>query len=238
MGTYVLGLDMQQCHVKENPRADRIEAVGDSAFSTSLATSATPTIESLPPPSDELLRATVDKIFRGHAAELLDCGFAFAIAAPRLEGCPLIGCSEGFIALTGFDMNDVLGLNSTLLLEPLDCEAKCGRCQDFLCAAKEGRQYSLPKDEIPEWAHEDRPPNELLSVQIGARKDGILFNSLLLMRIVSLGDSDEEQPYIVALQSQLPAGEIDTAVLLRHLNHLDRSMGKVVRVFAREFLVY
>lgn len=236
--------------MKQDPWADHPGEDTESRTSTRLA-SLTPSIESLPLTIDgleleavlessELLQAAADKIIGGDAASLLDLGFAFAMAVPWLEGCPLIACSKGFTTLSGFTMADTVGLRSEMLLEPLDLrrgDAMRCRWQDFVLAAKEGGFHMLSTAERPEWLPENRPFNELISVQIGVRKDGTLFNSLLMMKIVGIGDFDEEQSYIIALQSELTVEEVDKAVLLRHLDHLDNNMATVASVLGREFIV-
>lgn len=190
--------------------------------------------------SDRLQEA-VDQIFGTGASSLLGLSFSLTVADPQLEGCPLIGCSSGFTELCGYEMSEIVGFNCRFLVDPVpadqvDQSIRC-RCRDFCIAAKEGKTYTVPPHEIEDWLPTNRPPSEMIAVQKNARKDGTLFNSMFLMRIVSLGDFDEESHYIIALQSELPEGKADLPMLCQHLKQLDINMAKVEKILGQYFIV-
>jgi len=74
-------------------------------------------------------------------------------------------------------------------------------------------------------------------MQMNARKDGTLFNSMFLMRSIGIGDFDDEKCYIIALQTELPGGTTDLAMLCQHLSQLDKNMAKVEKILARDFII-
>mmetsp|Transcript_63229 Transcript_63229/g.116615 ORF Transcript_63229/g.116615 Transcript_63229/m.116615 type:complete len:276 (-) Transcript_63229:120-947(-) len=190
--------------------------------------------------SDQL-QAAVDKIFGAGGDSLLGLNFSFTIADPQIDGCPLIGCSTGFTTLCGYEMPEIVGRNCRFLVDPVPAEevdqAMRRRCRDFCLAAKEGKDYRVPPSELDPWLPEDRPANELFAVQKNARKDGTLFNNMFHMRTLGLGDFDEEGQYIIALQSELPGGRSDLALLADHLKQLDKNMAKVEKILAKEFII-
>lgn len=184
----------------------------------------------------------VDKIFETGAASLLDLNFPLAIANPQLEGCPLIGCSAGFTTLCGYEMADIVGFDCGFVTDPAPAprvfdKTTRSNCQEFCLAAAEGKCFRMPSLELHSWVLGDRPCNELISVQTSARKDGSLFESMLLMSNITLGDFDDEQPYIVILQAQLPGGTPDSNVFRQHLQQLDRNMTTVERILGGEFII-
>jgi len=191
----------------------------------------------------DFLQDAVDRIFNTDAAgaALLGMSFSLTIADPQVEGCPLIGCSTGFTTLCGYEMADIVGYNCRFLVDPVPAEHVDQkirrRCRDFCMAAIEGPNYKMPSDEIDDWLPKNRPSNELIAAQKNARKDGSLFDSLFLMRIIGLGDFDNERFYIIALQSELPGGKADLPLLCKHLNQLDKNMAKVERVLSKDFII-
>jgi len=138
-------------------------------------------------------------------------------------------------------MAEIVGRNCRFLVDPVPAEevdhAMRQRCREFCAVAKEGGEYRVPPDALDPWLPEDRPPNELFAVQRNARKDGTLFNNMFHMRIFGLGDFDDESPYIIALQSELPGGKADLAHLCQHLKQLDHNMTKVERILAKYFVI-
>mmetsp|Transcript_27879 Transcript_27879/g.50975 ORF Transcript_27879/g.50975 Transcript_27879/m.50975 type:complete len:340 (+) Transcript_27879:104-1123(+) len=186
------------------------------------------------------LQAAVEKLFAGGAASLLELKFPVAVADPQLEGCPLIGCSAGFTTLHGYEMADVVGLPSSFLVDPLPDQgekAGCSNYQEFCLAAAEGKRYRARSEELFKDLPEDRPSNELISVQTSVSKDGTAFETLLLTRILDLGDFDDEQSYIIALQSDLLGSRTDSALLARHLVQLDKNMTTVQKMLGQDFVV-
>lgn len=191
----------------------------------------------------DLLQDAVDRIFNTNSsgAALLGLSFSVTIADPQVEGCPLIGCSTGFTTMCGYEVDDIVGHNCRFLVDPVPAEyidkRTRHRCRDFCLAAKDGTQFKVPSDEQDAWLPQNRPSNELIAAQKNARKDGSLFDSLFLMRIIGLGDFDNERYYIIALQSELPGGKADLPVLCNHLHQLDKNMAKVERVLSQDFII-
>lgn len=190
----------------------------------------------------DMLQAAVDKIFGTGSASLLEgLDFSFTIADPQLDGCPLIGCSTGFTTLCGYEMSEIVGRNCRFLVDPVPTELVDQnmrvRCKEFCIAGKEGRSYRLPPHELDPWLPEDRPANELFAVQKNARKNGELFNNMFYMKMIDLGDFDDEQTYLIALQSELPGGRQDLSAFGRNLRQLDRNMAKVETILAKEFII-
>lgn len=189
----------------------------------------------------EHLQTAVDKIFAAGAASLLGLKFPAAIADPQLKGCPLIGCSYGFTSLYGYQVADVVGQSSKFLLNAAPDQQSnqevVRRYQEFCLAAAEGKQYKAPSDEFTNWLTADRPSNELIAVQTSVSKSGKVFETMFLISIVELGDFDQEQSYIVVLQSELPGAENNSALLARHLVQLDKNMATVQKVLGQDFVV-
>lgn len=188
------------------------------------------------------LEASAETIFgKEGAASLLDVSFPVAIADAELEGCPLIGCSTTFADLRGVNPTKIVGLNCRYLVDPVysweqvDQEAR-RHFKDFCLAAREGKQYRMPLyGFLDEWLME-RPANEFIAVQASTHKDGTLFNSMFLMKIIALGDFDEERNYILALQLELPGRRSDIAGLRQILGQLYKNMAKVERMLGAQFI--
>jgi len=186
------------------------------------------------------VQAAVDRIFStGGATSLLDLSFSFAIADAQLKGSPLIGCSAGFTKLCGYEMAEVVGSNCRSLVDPVlsweQIDGTSGRnCRNLCAAAKEGKEYKMPRQEFEDWLVEERPCNELIAVQTNAHKDG---NSMWLMRIVELGDFDNERSYIIAVQAEIRGARRDPDLLCKNLHELDKNMAQVEKMLAKDFVL-
>jgi len=187
------------------------------------------------------LQESVDMIFGSAGKTLMGLDFSFTIADPFLDGCPLIGCSTGFTKLCGYDFENIVGRNCRFLIDPVPGEKIDARMREhtrnYCSAVKSGREYWVPQSEHEEWMPSDRPGDELLCMQVNARKDGSLFNNMFFLKTFRLGaDLGEEHPYIVGLQSEL-AGKEALAELGRNLTDLDANMEKVKAKLAQNFFV-
>jgi len=190
--------------------------------------------------SATLLQESVDKIFGTGSQSLLGLDFSFTIADPFLPECPLIGCSTGFTKLCGYEVNEIVGHNCRFLVDPVPAhmldQAMRKHTKDFCMAVLNGESWMPPSDY--QFAPRDRPLDELVCMQPNARKDGSLFNNLFYLKVFQLGSElGEEQPYIVALQSELKEGKEDLAALANNLGQLDAAMEKVKDELSQMFFV-
>jgi serine/threonine protein kinase len=189
------------------------------------------------------LQDAVHRIFgTGGKNSLLGLDFSFTIADPYLDGCPLIGCSAGFTNLCGYGLTDIVGKNCRFLVDPVPPgktdKVMRNHVRDFCKAVSFGQSYTRPANEYESWMPRDRPSDELLALQVNARKDGSLFNNLFYMKVFNIGsDIGDEKPYIVALQSELPGGKNDLSALAANLTLLDDSMAKVRKEMSTAFFV-
>jgi len=189
------------------------------------------------------LQNAVDRIFAGAGgASLRGLEYSFTIADPFLEGCPLIGCSTGFLKLCGYDLEDIVGRNCRFLISPVpvnDIDQKMRQhTKDFCEAVRLGQTYRRPAEDYESWMPRNRPLDELISMQRNARKDGSLFNNLFYMKVIGLSPKlGEEQPYIVALQSELRNGKESLADIAKNLEDLDERMAKVKQELATHFFM-
>lgn len=188
------------------------------------------------------LQASVDLVFGTSGQTLLGLEFSFTIADPFIVGCPLIGCSTGFTKLCGYEMNDIVGRNCRFLVNPVPAERQYPKmrkyAKEFCEAVKESRGFRVPETEREQWMRVDRPDDELLCMQMNARKDGSLFKNLFYMKVFEIGgDLGDEQPYIVALQSELPDDVEALEALARNQNALAVKMEEVKIALAKNFFV-
>jgi len=186
------------------------------------------------------LQQSVDRIFGTKSQSLLGLEFSFTIADPFLPDCPLIGCSTGFTKLCGYGIDDIVGHNCRFLVDPVPSDKidktmrKCTK--DFCQAVTSGNEWMPPSD-YP-YAPTDRPLDEFVCMQMNARKDGTLFNNLFYMKVFDLScEMGEEQPYIIALQSELKGGKEDLFAVSANLGKLDAMMESVKLELAKMFFV-
>lgn len=187
-----------------------------------------------------LLQESVDRIFGNKSENLLGLDFSFTIADPYLPDCPLIGCSAGFTQLTGYGIDDIVGNNCRFLVDPVPkdmIDERMRRHTKEFCQAVLGGKSWMPPSDYP-YAPTDRPLDELVCMQTNARKDGTLFNNLFYMKVFELSSElGEEQPYIVALQSELKEGKDDLMAVANNLDKLDAMMDKVQQELSSVFFV-
>jgi len=187
-----------------------------------------------------LLQEAVDRIFNKDSQSLLGLDFSFTIADPFLPDCPLIGCSAGFTKLTGYEVDDIVGQNCRFLVDPVPADlidmTMRKHTKEFCQAVKKGELWTPPSD-YP-YAPNDRPLDELIAMQTNKRKDGTLFNNLFYMKVFDLSSElGDEQPYIVALQSELKDGKEDLSALANNIEKLDSSMQEVRQELSSMFFM-
>mmetsp|Transcript_141867 Transcript_141867/g.257767 ORF Transcript_141867/g.257767 Transcript_141867/m.257767 type:complete len:239 (+) Transcript_141867:67-783(+) len=140
------------------------------------------------------VQAAIDRVFETAGKSLMGLNFSFTIADPQLPECPIIGCSSGFTTLTGYDMDEIVGRNCRFLVDPVPPKhinhSIRRHCRDFCEAAAQSKGNAEQQ--------------ELLAVQVNARKDGTLFTNLFFLRLVTLQGDNEEKTYIIGLQTEVP----------------------------------
>jgi len=190
------------------------------------------------------LQKAVDEIFGDEAGgkNLLGLEFSFTIADPYIEDCPLIGCSSGFTELCGYELEDIVGQNCRFLTAPVPKEHIDWKVRkhvrEFCEAVRQGTTYRRPDSDLEEWMPHSRPADELVCMQTNARKDGSLFYNMFYMKVFDIStDLGEERPYIIGLQSELPEGKKDLAILSKQLDQLDAKMSRVKDELSAIFFV-
>jgi hypothetical protein len=188
------------------------------------------------------LQDAVDRIFGKSGDSLLGLDFSFTISDPFLPGCPLIGCSKGFSKLCGYPLREIVGHNCRFLVDPVPAKHIDKKMRqhtsDFCKAVALKQTYTRPAGDHEAWMPEGRPSDELVAMQVNARKDGTLFNNLFYLKVFDIGaDIGEEVPYIVALQSELTGGKNDLSELVKNLEKLDESMARVRAELSTSFFV-
>lgn len=190
----------------------------------------------------ETLQLAVDRIFGPDAGLIRDLGFSFTIADPRLDDCPLLGCSMGFCKLCGYDLDEIIGRNCRFLVDPVPPElvsAKVRRsARDFCLAVRDRREFVLSESDREPWMPPARHTDDgLFCVQTNARKNGSLYQSLFYLRMVELDDL----PYVIALQTEVEGVGVGLGAPVEECHKaariLDSNMAQVERVLAGMFWV-
>jgi len=174
-----------------------------------------------------MLQRTLDRIFSEGSKEAPSGSMSFTIADPLQEGCPLVGCSSGFRSLCGYELHEILGRNCRFLVDPVPPELVDDdvrlRARSFCELAAQPRK----RDKLEE------RPEELLCVQVNARKCGALFRNMFYLRVVSIGD----RPYVVGLQAELQSEKeaADIDVWQDSFDRLLANMAEVERILGGPF---
>mmetsp|Transcript_48637 Transcript_48637/g.141766 ORF Transcript_48637/g.141766 Transcript_48637/m.141766 type:complete len:531 (+) Transcript_48637:81-1673(+) len=184
------------------------------------------------------LQEACDRIFGEEGAGKAATGirFSLSIADPGLKDCPLIGISDGFTELCGYEMKDIVGRNCRFLVDPVPKD-KVSRpvriiAKEFCEAVTKGEEYKVP-DHLREPYMPPDPPNDfgVMCLQMNARKDGTLFRNMFYMRAIHLND----RPYIIGLQTEVE-GE-DYSKYHAACDKLDQNMSEVEALFASRFWI-
>lgn len=181
------------------------------------------------------LQDAVDRIFE-NAQGLKGLRFSFTIADPGLEGCPLIGCSEGFGTLCGYEMNEIVGRNCRFLVDPVPGEKIDQNvrriARDYCNAVAAGTEYHVPESLRRPWMPKARAADDgVFCLQMNARKCGTLFRNMFYMKAMELDD----QNYIIGLQTEVPQGQDSLPLYHKACRILDANMAQVERVLASAF---
>merc|ERR1712232_144358 len=90
--------------------------------------------------------------------------FSLTIADPRADGCPLIGCSQGFTTLCGYSMDEIVGRNCRFLVDSVPPELvdipTRSHAREFFEAVRDGRLFHLPKSEQAGWSRRCEPADD------------------------------------------------------------------------------
>jgi len=139
--------------------------------------------------------------------QLLDLNFSVTIADPMQKDCPIVACSTGFITLTGYGMEEIIGRNCRFLLEgvsqDLIDEETRSQCRSFCKSANDGSEYSGRTEVMPSGLSKCWPPlssGEFICIQTNARKNGELFKNMFCIKQVEL----DEVPCILGLHAEIP----------------------------------
>eukprot|EP00928_Gymnodinium_smaydae_P091090 TRINITY_DN74793_c0_g1_i1.p1 TRINITY_DN74793_c0_g1~~TRINITY_DN74793_c0_g1_i1.p1 ORF type:complete len:296 (+),score=80.72 TRINITY_DN74793_c0_g1_i1:49-936(+) len=181
------------------------------------------------------LQEAVDRVF-AKEHNLAKLGFSLTIADPILEGCPLIGCSRGFSTLCGYSMEEIIGRNCRFLVDPvpkdmIDQEMR-DRSRQFCEDVRQGksRKISSNTGKVEPWLPAAQE-GEVFCCQMNMRKNGTLFKNMFYMVAVEL----DEQPYIIALQTELQQDQEHMDACAKACECLSSNMDQVVALLSKKF---
>eukprot|EP00440_Ansanella_granifera_P074365 gb/GFBE01080700.1/.p1 GENE.gb/GFBE01080700.1/~~gb/GFBE01080700.1/.p1 ORF type:complete len:230 (+),score=44.30 gb/GFBE01080700.1/:1-690(+) len=155
----------------------------------------------------ELLQEGIDRIFKeeGEASELATLQFSFTMSDPGLDDCPMVGCSSGFVKMTGYQIEEIVGRNCRFLVDPVPhdfVDQNVRRItREYCTSVMMNEPYQVPMSMREPWMPEVHSESGIFCIQTNARKSGELFKNLFHLQKVEL----DERPYIVGLQTELPA---------------------------------
>lgn len=124
------------------------------------------------------------------------------IADPSIEDCPLIGCSEGFEALTGYTRSEILGRNCRFLNEGVEVRP------DVRQMMKQSVQSR----------------GEFIGVLPNRRKNGEIFRNLLHMTTIIV----RGKRYVVGIQADVSGLRVD----VDNPGHVEELKALATRIFS------
>jgi len=179
------------------------------------------------------MQEAVDRIF-SPAEELKGLAFSLTVADPNLEGCPLIGCSQGFGTLCGYEMDEIIGRNCRFLVDPVPKDLIDNNvrtiARDYCQHMARGEEYFLPQEMRTTWMPQ-AAANGVFCLQMNAKKNGDLFRNMFYMTALELDD----QQYILGLQTGVPRDSEDLSAYHAACRLLDENMCQVERIMGRYF---
>mmetsp|Transcript_67197 Transcript_67197/g.153924 ORF Transcript_67197/g.153924 Transcript_67197/m.153924 type:complete len:244 (-) Transcript_67197:414-1145(-) len=108
---------------------------------------------------------------------------AVTLANPQMDDCPLIGCSNGFTAITGYNRDEIVGRNCRFLND--GCEMAPEVRTRLRRATISGEEF--------------------VGVLMNRRKDGTPFQNLLHLTRIKVGN----QSFIVGVQADVTGKDLD-----------------------------
>lgn len=128
------------------------------------------------------------------SCDIFGLPFSVSIAIPHMQDTPLIGISDGFIELTGYSRDEIVGRNCRFLLEGVPPDMVQGQTR------QESRRYCRAAHlrGLTSMSH-------TFLIQRNARKNGDLFWNLFMLAFVPAPDAESKSQanYIVGLQLDL-----------------------------------
>jgi len=146
--------------------------------------------------------------YEEHQQALAKLNFSITLADPSCANCPVVACSAGFTALTGYHSEDVIGKSCCLLEYAMPCGLPPGRacmaCRALYTKSECGKWLST---DVPRLLVDERRNNpgqsltndEVIGVQTNTKKNGELFRCMFYLKEVEL----DEQRFIVGLQAPI-----------------------------------
>jgi len=169
-----------------------------------------PALSTVTPPPRILTVRFMKPIEMFHREALRSLKFPFTIADPSLPDCPLLACSVGFTALTGYSEHEIVGQNCRVLLKGVPhglLDKKTRKVCRAMCRASARGQYlSMSVDRrctidlLKGCSKRSLAHGEVVCAQVNATKAGELFLCMMLLKQVFL----KSRPFIVGLQARGP----------------------------------
>eukprot|EP00746_Dinoflagellata_sp_MGD_P106459 gnl/MRDRNA2_/MRDRNA2_44487_c0_seq1.p1 gnl/MRDRNA2_/MRDRNA2_44487_c0~~gnl/MRDRNA2_/MRDRNA2_44487_c0_seq1.p1 ORF type:complete len:245 (-),score=46.15 gnl/MRDRNA2_/MRDRNA2_44487_c0_seq1:233-967(-) len=126
---------------------------------------------------------------------IADVEFSVTVSDPSQDDNPLIGCSSGFSALTGYSAEEIVGRNCRFLIDsvPDDHTVESER--------KKAREFSKACQKIALMGSTSEPgPPDCCCLQVNCHKNGTLFRNMFHMHFIRI----DGKAYVVALQNEVP----------------------------------
>mmetsp|Transcript_15425 Transcript_15425/g.29095 ORF Transcript_15425/g.29095 Transcript_15425/m.29095 type:complete len:240 (+) Transcript_15425:110-829(+) len=191
----------------------------------------------------EILQEGVDRIFQGSKGDLCHLEFSFTMSDPGIEDCPMIGCSSGFMKMTEYGIDEIVGRNCRFLVDPVPLELIDQNvrriARDFCEASRVNQPYEVPDALREPWMPHTHSDAGVFCLQTNARKSGKLFKNLFHLKKIELN----ERPFLVGLQTELPedlweedvAEEVRVAACREACLSICANLVEAERVLARTF---
>lgn len=212
----------------------------------------TPHDEAYVPCSDRFLDLEeAPKGREAHERALATLSFSITLADPLHPDCPVVACSEGFTALTGYHTDDVIGKSCWLPERAVPCgllhKRACVACRALCAASACGTWLSTDSgeclvDQLKDLQEQSLAAGEVVCVQTNAKSNGELFLCMLYLKQVEL----DNECFVLGLQAPIPDADINPeehdqdAAFADEIHHntftrLSRNMDVAEQVLASHF---
>lgn len=140
--------------------------------------------------NDSGISSSLEGCFEDISSEIFGLPFSVSVAIPSIQDTPLIGISDGFLKLSGYSREEVVGQNCRLLLKgvPKD-EVRDGVRQECRRYCRAAHLRGLARMAY------------CIQFQRNARKNGELFWNMFMLSVCP--GPDKKRTYIVGLQLDL-----------------------------------